>query len=406
MEELPTHQQIVTSARSRQTWRMWPSILYRYLWRECWSLFTVGLLAITVIVFMGRITRVMQMIITKGVGLADILRFCLLLMPYLLLFTVPMAGMIAVLVTFLRLSNDNEIMALKTSGLSALQLLPPVLGFSLLITGAALFFSLYATPWGNQEMRHLLLDITKRRADLGIREQVFNNDFNNVVLFVNNVPASGGLMEGVFLSDDRDPQVPNVITADKGRMIFDRKSERLVFQLFKGRVLRLSEDTTSFHSVEFDTYQVPLELFQFAPKPKTEDEMYYDELQTALARARPGSVEQNKLLIEINRRFSLPLGVTVMILTVMPLGISTQVRGRAVGLIMGLAIFLLYYLLLTAAWRLGTYAILPPAFAPWMPNLIFLCLAVFLWHRSLKDRPIAVFEGQWPGLGRLKAWFR
>jgi lipopolysaccharide export system permease protein len=406
MEELPTHQQIVTLARSRQTWRIWPSILYRYLWWECWSLFTVGLLAITVIVFMGRITRVMQMIITKGVGLADILRFCLLLMPYLLLFTVPMAGMIAVLVTFLRLSNDNEIMALKTSGLSALQLLPPVLGFSLLITGAALFFSLYATPWGNQEMRHLLLDITKRRADLGIREQVFNNDFNNVVLFVNNVPASGGLMEGVFLSDDRDPQVPNVITADKGKMIFDGRSERLVFQLFKGRVLRLSEDTTSFHSVEFETYQVPLELFQFAPKPKTEDEMYYDELQTALARARPGSVEQNKLLIEINRRFSLPLGVTVMILTVMPLGISTQVRGRAVGLIMGLAIFLLYYLLLTAAWRLGTYAILPPAFAPWMPNLIFLCLAAFLWHRSLKDRPIAVFEGQWPGLGKLKAWFR
>ncbi len=226
------------------------------------------------------------MIITKGVGLADICRFCLLLMPYLLLFTVPMAGMIAVLVTFLRLSNDNEIMALKTSGLSAVQLLPPVLGFSLLITGAALFFSLYATPWGNQEMRQLLLDITKRRADLGIREQVFNNDFNNVVLFVNNVPTSGGLMEGVFLSDDRDPQVPNVISADKARMLFDPKSERLVLQLFQGRVLRLSEDISSFHSVEFDTYQVPLELFQFAPKPKSEDEMYYSELRQALAQSQ------------------------------------------------------------------------------------------------------------------------
>jgi lipopolysaccharide export system permease protein len=406
MEELPAYQQILTTSGPRHTWRSWPSILYRYLWRECWSLFAVSLLAITVIVFMGRITRVMQMIITKGVGLADILRFCLLLMPYLLLFTVPMAGMIAVLVTFLRLSNDNEIMALKTSGLSALQLLTPVLGFSLLITGAALFFSLYATPWGNQEMRQLLLDITKRRADLGIREQVFNNDFNNVVLFVNNVPTSGGLMEGVFLSDDRDPQVPNVITADKGRMLFDGRSERLVLQLFKGRLLRLSEDTISFHSVEFDTYQVPLELFQFAPKPKTEDEMYFDELRSALAKARPGSVEQNKLLIEINRRFSLPLGVTVMILTVMPLGISTQVRGRAVGLIMGLAIFLLYYLLLTAAWRLGTHAILPPAFAPWIPNLVFLCLAIFLWYRAMRDRSIAVFEGEWPGLERLKALFR
>ena len=147
MEELPDHYQTMTPTRPRHGRMIWPSILYRYIWRECWIIFSVSLLAITVIVFMGRITRVMQMIITKGVGIADIGRFCLLLMPYLLLFTVPMAGMIAVLVTFLRLSNDNEIMALKTSGLSAVQLLPPVLGFSLLITGAALFFS-YTRPRG------------------------------------------------------------------------------------------------------------------------------------------------------------------------------------------------------------------------------------------------------------------
>ena len=377
---------------------MVPFLLYRYLWRECWGMFAVSLMAITTIVFMGRITRLMQLIITKGVSLPDILWFCLLLLPYLLLFTVPMAGMIAVLVTFLRLSNDNEIMALKTSGISAVQLLPPVLAFSLAITAASLFFSLLATPWGNQEMRQLLTEVTKRRADLGIQEQVFNNDFDRVVLFVNNVPPAGGLMEGVFLADDRDPQVPYVITADRARMLYDQQTERLVLQLFQGRVLRLSEDYTSFHSVEFDTYQVPLELFQFAPKPKSEDEMFWGELRQALAQAPAGSVDRNKLLIEINRRFSLPLGVTIMILTVMPLGIATQIKGRAVGLILGLAIFLLYYLLLTAAWRLGTHGLVPPSLAPWLPNLVFLVLAWYLWRRTRKDLPIGVWEGSWwPG---------
>ena len=366
----------------------------------------VSLLAITIIVFMGRITRVMQMIITKGVSLPDILRFCLLLMPYLLLFTIPMAGMIAVLITFLRLSNDNEIMALKTSGISAAQLLPPVLGFSLLISGAALFFSLYATPWGNQEMRQLLLDITKRRADLGVREQIFNNDFDKMVFFVNHVTTSGGKLEGVFLSDDRDPQVPNVITADTGRMIFDPKTERLVLQLFHGRVLRLSDDPVRFTASNSIPTRYPWNYFNLLRKPKSEDEMYYSELLEALNQAKPESVEQNKLLIELNRRFALPVGVTVMVLTVMPLGISTQIRGRAVGLIMGLVIFLLYYLLLTAAWRLGTYAMIPPAFAPWMPNLVFIFLAIFLWHRAMRDLPIAVFEGPLPGLGKLKKLFQ
>lgn len=358
-------------------------------------MFAVSLLAITTIVFMGRITRVMQMIITKGVELADILRFCFLLLPYLLLFTIPMAAMIAVLVTFLRMSNDHEVMALKTCGIGAGQLLPPVLAFSFVVTGASLFFSLYATPWGNQEMRQLLVEITKRRADLGIQEQVFNTDFNRVVLFINNVPSSGGTMEGVFLADYQDPQVPYVITADKGRMVYDPASERLVLQLFQGRLLRLSEDHLAFHSAEFETYQVPLELFQFAQKPKSEDEMFWEELRQALAQAPPESVARNKLLIEMNRRFSLPVGVTVMILVVMPLGIATQIKGRAVGLIMGLVIFLLYYLFLTAAWRLGTYSFIPPALAPWLPNIAFLFLAWYFWHRTRRDLAIGVWEGTW-----------
>ena len=137
---------------------------------------------------------------------------------------------------------------------------------------------------------------------------MFNNDFDKMVFYVNHVPPAGGLMRGVFLSDDRDPKVPNAITADTARMIFDPKTERLVLQLFNGRVVRLSDDASSFHSVQFDTYQVPLELFQFAPKAKTEDEMFYGELLEALRQASPGSVQQNKLLIEVNRRLPFPWG--------------------------------------------------------------------------------------------------
>ncbi len=95
-----------------------------------------------------------------------------------------------------------------------------------------------------------------------------------------------------------------------------------------------------------------------------------------------------------------------MVLTVMPLGISTQVRGRAIGLILGLVIFLLYYLLLTAAWRLGTYAIIPPAFAPWMPDLVFLGIAIFLWRRAMRDLPVGVFEEPFSGIGKLRELLR
>ena len=371
-------------------WRSW--ILHRYIWRECWELFGVSLMVITAIVFMGRITRVMQMIITRGVSPADIAYFCLLLLPYLFFYTVPMAAMLAVLATFLRLSHDNEIMALKTSGVSLGQLLPSPLVFGVITTIIALFFSLVAVPWSKQEMRQLLLEITKRRADLGIREQVFNNDFAKVVLFVNRIPPGSGRLQGVFLADERDPRLPMVITADQAQLVFDPNNPRLVLQLFRGRVLHLDEAKNIFYSVEFDHYQVPLEIFRFAAAQKSEDEMSLGELRQSLASKPPGSVEYNRLIIEMQRRFSLPLGTLILILIALPLGTLTRVEGRSSALILGLGVFLLYYLLLTAAWRLGRQGVIPPILAPWLPDVVFSLVALVGWHRARQDRPLVAWD--------------
>jgi len=379
-----------------------PRLIQGYILRECLGLFLVSLLAVSLILFMGRIMRVMQLIITKGVGLAEIGQFCCYMLPYLLVFTVPMAAMIAVLLTFTRLSGDNEIMALKTSGVSLAQLLPPVVLFGLGVAVATLALSMSLTPWGNRQMRQLLVEVTKRRADMGIREQVFNTDFQNLMIFVNHIPPGGGALEGVFISDERDPSLPNTVMAERGRLTFDPASQRLLLQLFQGRVIRISPDQTGLNSVEFETYQIPLDLFQFSlPRPRSEDEMGWGELHRTWQRQTPGTPDYNRMAIELHRRLALPLGGLLLVLLAMPLGITTRSKGRSLGLILGLGSFLLYYVLLTASWRLGLKGIIPPAGAPWLPNLIFLALAAFFWHRARQDRTLDLFEAGSFGLLRL-----
>ncbi|MFP3868306.1 MAG: LPS export ABC transporter permease LptF [Desulfobacteraceae bacterium] len=364
-----------------------PWIIHRYLWQEYLGPFMVSLLAFTVILFMGRIMRIMEMIIVKGVGPGDILQFCLFMMPYLLVFTVPMAAMVAVLLTFLRLSSDYEIMALKTAGVSVGQLLPSVLGFALLTTFFSLMLSLYASPWGNQAMRQLLIEVTKRRADLGIREQVFNTDFPRLMVFVNKVQSQGENLEGIFISDERDPRLPNTIVAQKGRFYFEPETQMLRFQLFNGRVIRLSSDLENLHAVEFESYQIPLDLFGVgAEEQLSRDEMFPGALRRALAQEEPGSKEYNRLVIEWGRRFSLPCGGFLLILMAMPLGLSTRSGGRSLGLIIGLVSFVVYYVLLTASWRLGVNGTLPPAWSPWVPNFLFCFLAGYLWFRCTRDQ--------------------
>ncbi len=370
-----------------------PRIIHRYLLTECLWLFVVSLAAVSAILFMGRIMRVMQLIITKGVGLGEIGQFCLYMLPYLLVFTVPMAAMIAVLLTFTRLSSDNEIMALKTSGFSLAQLLPPVLLFALLVGLATLVLAVSANPWGNRQMRQLLLEVTKHRADLGIREQVFNTDFQNLMIFVHHIPTDRSDLEGVFISDERDPAVPHTVMADRGRLVFDARSERLVLQLFNGRVIRIAPERTGMNSVEFATYQIPLDLFQFdSPHQRSEDEMNWRELRRAWLTQTPGTLEYNRLAIEFNRRLSLPLGGVLLVLLAMPLGLATRVKGRSLGLVLGLFSFLLYYVLLTASWRLGLNGVIWPSVAPWLPNLVFVGLTVFFWRRACRDRSLALWE--------------
>ena len=220
-----------------RSWTM-PRIIYRYLLLEIMAPFGASLLAFTTIVFLGRMMKVTQMIVIKGVGLMEVLKSCVYLFPYLLVFTLPMAATVGILLALMRLSVDQEVIALKTAGLSYTQLLPPIFLFSLATAVLALFFTAYGAPWGQKATRDLMMEVLKRRADLGIQEQVFNTDFQGLMLFVNHVPTRSGPMEGIFIYDSRDQENPNTVYAQKGELRFDPAQETLVLHLADGRVMR------------------------------------------------------------------------------------------------------------------------------------------------------------------------
>jgi lipopolysaccharide export system permease protein len=96
-----------------------PLIIYRYLILEILPPFWVSLLAFTSIVFLGRLMKITQMIVVKGVGLWEVLQTCLFLLPYLLVFTLPMAATVGILLSLTRLTVDHEVTALKTAGLAS-----------------------------------------------------------------------------------------------------------------------------------------------------------------------------------------------------------------------------------------------------------------------------------------------
>ena len=366
-----------------------PYILYRYLILEILSPFGVGLLGFTSIVFLGRMMKVTQMIVVKGVGLIDVLKTVAFMLPYLLVFTLPMAATVGILLAMTRLTVDQEMIAMKTAGLSYGQLLPPVLGFSLVVGLLTLGLTVFASPWGQQATKDLMKDVVKRRADMGIQEQTFNTDFNGMTLFVNHVVRKGGHLEGVFVYDLRDPENPLTVYAENGDLIYDRDQETMLMQLYDGRIMRWGTEPHRWQTLEFKTYKLPLEVFKFALKgDKSESEMSLGELWETIAKQPRGSDLSNRALVELNQRFAMPVGAVLLCLMAMPLGLSPRQHGRTWGLILGLVVFFVYYILFTASWRLAVNARIDPGLAPWLSNFLFIWVALYLWRRTVRELPL------------------
>ncbi|MFA5110602.1 MAG: LPS export ABC transporter permease LptF [Desulfobaccales bacterium] len=366
-----------------------PHILYRYLLLEILPPFGVSLLGFTSIVFLGRMMKVTQMIVVKGVGIIDVLKTCVYLLPYLLVFTLPMAATVGILLAMTRLTVDQEVIAMKTAGLSFSQLLPPVLGFALGVGLLTLGLTVFASPWGQQATKDLMKDVVKRRADLGIQEQVFNTDFNGMMLFVNQVAPKGGHLEGVFVYDFRDQENPLTIYAENGDLSFDREQETMLMQLYDGRVIRWGKASNRWQTLEFKRYELPLEVFSFGLKgAKSESEMSLRELWAVIAAQPRGSDPSNRALVELNQRFAMPVGAVLLCLMAMPLGLSPRGHGRTWGLVLGLVVFLVYYVVFTASWRLAVNAKINPALAPWLSNFLFIWVALYLWLRTVRELPL------------------
>ncbi len=365
-----------------------PRILYRYLLNEVLHPFAVSLLAFTTIVFSGRLLRLIQMIVVKGIGFFDILKACFYLLPYLMIFTLPMAGTVGMMLGLMRMTVDNEVIALKVSGLSYRQLLGPLLGLSLAVALLTLGLTAFGAPWGRFRTQVLLTDVVKRRADLGIQEQVFNTEFKGMMIYVNRVVAVGQELEGIFLYDSRDRENPQTIYARRGSLRFDVAQDTLLLNLADGLIIRWDTAANRRHTVDFNTYSLPLQLISHEERVKSEAEMTLRELRRTLSQSPPGSERYNRAAVELGQRFALPLGALILCLLAVPLGMSPVQHGRTWGLVVGLVVFLVYYVVFTASWRLAVNAKLSPFLAPWSANILFALVGAYLWLRMVKEQPL------------------
>ena len=358
--------------------------------------FVTILVVFALIVLATRMLSITELIVSKGVGATMIGRMIIYLLPEIISFALPAAALMSVLLAFARLGVDNEIVAMKSAGISLYQLLPPVIWISIAGFIASLWLGISAIPWGNRSFKDLVYQIARSKADLGIKEHVFTEPFDGVVFYVNSVVRSGGLMKDIFVVDKRNPETSNTIVARAAKAISMPQHRAIVLHFINGTIFMVEKERGAVRTIQFQTYDLTISLKDIMAglsarrhKPK---EMGIKELLGNLKKLRPGTSKWNQILYRLLEKASLPIGVLLMGLIGMPLGAQMRSRGRSRGIGISLAIFVIYYLFMGGTKNLTETGAIHPAVGVWLPDLFLFFAFVYLLRHVVKEKPLRLLR--------------
>ena len=363
---------------------------YLYILKEILPIFLIGIMVFTIILLMDKMLKLIELIVTRGVSLSDILMLLLFLSPSFLVFTIPMSVLLSTLISFGRLSGDSEITAFKSSGLSLYQLFLPVCIFSIaayLLTTVCVFYGL---PWGNRGFRTTLYKIAQSKADIEIKERVFNDLFDGLVVYVEKVPIQGQKMEGILIYDERDQENTNTIFAKEGFLSSNPKSQEVILRLFNGDIHHFDSRANVYQKIKFDAYDLKLELakaFTAIGRKLKDKEMSIDEIKGKMEGRKQKGEDITSLDVELHKRYAFPFACIVFALIGVPLGIQPRRSGRSYGFVFSILLLLGYYISLTGSEILALRGTIPAYMAGWAPNVIFGTFGIYLLIKMAKESP-------------------
>jgi lipopolysaccharide export system permease protein len=371
-------------------------ILFRYLVWEILPPFFIGLLAFTFILLIGRMLKLVELVVTRGVPLLQIGKLFSLILPTFLEMTVPMAFLLAILLGLGRLSNDHELLAMKASGVSPTQILWPAAVIAIVISTATLALTLFARPAANFALKKELYNIAKTRIGTALKEKVFNDDFPKILIYVEEIIPPGNTAQGVLIVDKRDNSREDIILGKVARITTDEETNSLGLRLFDGSIYEREQSRPGFSQTRFNIYDFRLDLDELVGPVRQREsgpkEMPLFDLLASIATKQSRGASAIAERMELHQRIS--FGFVPLIFCLLGVSLALLPRAsranRSWGFMLCIFWLMAYYALLSLGKALGDKNILHPVPALWLPNLVVGGIGLHFFRRALSEAPLLV----------------
>lgn len=370
-------------------------ILFRYLISEIIPPFLLGLLAFTSVLLIGRILRLIELVVTRGVPILQILKLFSLILPTFLEMTVPMAFLLAILLGLGRMSNDQELLAMKASGISAAQILWPVAALASVIALITFFLTMFARPVANFALKKELYNIAKNRVGTALKEKVFNDDFPKILIYVEEIVPPGNTAQGVLIVDKRDPIREDIILGKVARISTEEETNTLGLRLFDGSIYEREKNRPGFSQTRFNIYDFKLDLDDLIgpiqQKESGPKEMTISELLSSIEKKKREGAKTIAERMELHQRIS--FGFAPLLFCLLGVALTLVPRSsranRSWGFMLCLFWLVTYYALLSLGKALGDKNILHPIPALWLPNVVVGAIGAHFFRHALRESPLS-----------------
>jgi lipopolysaccharide export system permease protein len=362
-------------------------ILRDYILKEFFHTFFLSVVVFTFVLLVGNIIMLADLIINKGVDLVSVTKLFLFLIPWLLSFTLPIAALTGVILTFGRLSSDGELTAMRASGISLYRIAFPVLMIGIIFSFLAFFLNDQVAPNASFASRRVIKEIGVKKPTAYLEEGTFIRGFENYVIFIYEIKKNK--LKNIRIYQPQEGKPTRTIVAESGEINSMPEKNIVELKLFNGTSEEPSPtEPDTFYKLNFKTYYMTLDMSKIFKKEainKKTREMTVNELKAEIKTTSSQGIDPRPLYVEIYKKINMAIASFVLILLGIPLGIKAHRSEKSIGFGISLILFAVYWGAFLGGVALSLKGALSPLWGVSMPNIAFFFLGLGIFVHTARS---------------------
>ena len=357
-------------------------LIPRYVLQSALPYALLALVLLTAVLFTQQTGRFAELALYTDLPISLAGEIAAALLPSVVVLTLPVAVLAGIVIGFARMGSDSEIIAIRAAGVGTWSLLWPTLLIGLAATGVTTFLHLKEAPQAARDLRRAALQGALRKLDSPVEPRTFNTEIPGYVIYVRDGDTAQGSWGRVFIYAQQPDGSTRIVTARSGRI--DSSNEKSELVLSDAVAMKIPKaggernyvvERLEQLRISIDTGRAEL-LARLSKKDLQTEELDWNDLKQ---QAHSNSIsERNEAERTIQRRLALSIAPFVFALFGGLMGMRVRRGGRGAGILLTLAVVIIYYLLSLLGESLATNNTVSAITGEWMATAVMILLSLIL----------------------------